>query len=223
MITTKRHRVLAFVAAHILFAALLVAVSTAYGETTFNMDNYPASQNGCTITGTVTASGGGVEDKGYITSPSQISAWDITITPPSGSVVILTNANSYVSLNYTAAAVADDPGIGGDPICLETLASSSELTWSYDDTNDPALQYFSADGHLADCVYAAYRDGWTELFGEFGGNISGPGQIGQVGGGEGNLLIASTGPVPEPGTLTLLVSALLGLAGAGYLRRRAKA
>ena len=36
----------------------------------------------------------------------------------------------------------------------------------------------------------------------------------------GSLLPLTVESVPEPGTLTLLVSALLGLAGAAYLRRR---
>ena len=55
-------------AALMVFSAVLIlAVSTANGIL-LNMVNYPNSQNGCTISGTVVGSGGGTNDEGSITS-----------------------------------------------------------------------------------------------------------------------------------------------------------
>ena len=138
--------------------------------------------------------------------------------------MILTPADSYIVLYASLPLVIAPDNLGGYPnsICLGTYSSVSSITWCYSDAY-PALVYNSPDSNLADCTYSASADGGhTNFFGATGGNIVGAGMIGTVGGGFGNLLIASNGPVgvPEPGTLTLLVAALLGLAGAAYLRRR---
>ena len=58
-------------------------------------------------------------------------------------------------------------------------------------------------------------------FNYFASIVGVPAAAPDIGGATGELtLYFGTAPVPEPGTLTLLISALLGLAGAFYLRRR---
>ena len=204
-------------------AVLILAVSTAGGET-MNMVNYPNSQNGCIVSGTVVGSGGGTNDEGSITSSSQISTWDITITPSSGPAVILTPANSSVTIN-SSVGISDDSSNGyPNSICLETYNSESGISWKYSDTGDVALNYmtYTAPWNTG-CVYSAQYDNYgAYLFGGSGGNVVGPGEIATVGGLRGNLIIASTGPVgvPEPGSIALLITGAISLIAYAWRRQR---
>jgi hypothetical protein len=83
-----------------------------------------------------------------------------------------------------------------------TNSNDFQLTWSNDYPQPYFSSYYCGNLNINNC--------WQAF-----DPLPGPGSIG----GDGSWTIATAATVPEPATLTLLGSALLGL-GVVYLRRR---
>jgi hypothetical protein len=181
-------------------AVLLACASSAcMGGTIYNLVDY--GQNGAKMEGTITTNG----DRGTLTN-SDITDFNITITPASGSPYspyTLTPATpAYVvcnSLQADSSSLYLTPGAGH---AFNIWSHSGYVcNLEYDDTSWPpwesndALIVKDFSGYLLFIVDAH----------------SGP--IGY------NPMVIATAPVPEPATLTLLASAMIGL-GVVCLRRR---
>jgi hypothetical protein len=179
---------------------------------TYQIVNYPTYQDGYTITGTITTDG----DLGVI-SVSDILSWQWTVSS------VHASSTDESGLNDTYGGIVSPPTFTASETDLTLISgifdmydasdfqivnsnpsyASVNLEWAYVPSS---IENFLTSGY--------YTSGGVEgtiywRYGPTGGT--------QIGGG----LIADDGvAVPEPNTLTLLVSALLGLAGVVYLRRR---
>ncbi len=212
MITTKRHRVLALVAAHMLFAAVLAFVSTARAEDiTYNINNYPLSQSDMVHVGTDTVSGWITTDGSIGTlTDADIISYGFRIDYPGGYVSQGggTNATSYLeNVQATPTELLCPTPLENAWLALGLGDGDMTLQWGLGKEYWGKVQTYNSEAQQ-----------WNTIaeFSDTGGETA-PGYICA----NEPMIIATA--VPEPGTLTLLVSALLGLAGAGYLRRRAKA
>jgi hypothetical protein len=181
-------------------AALLACTSTAcMGGTIYNLVDY--GQNGAKMEGTITTNG----HHGTLTD-SDITDFSITITPASGSpyspYALTPSTPAYVvcnSLQADSSSLYLTPGSGH---AFNIWSHSGYVcNLQYDDTSWPpwtsndGLIVKDFDGHLLFTVYAN------------------SGLIGY------DPMIIATAAVPEPATLTLLVSPIIGL-GVVCLRRR---
>ncbi len=234
MSSSRPHRGGVLAAAHLLFSAVLLAsVPIARADTiTYNIADYPDNQTDQISGGTDHVSGSITTD-GYIGTNFQVSdiiSGTLTITTPNSTYTdTLDMGNSiFIGNVYVLTATATQlivPTFGGFQLIGDELS-----VW---------LGYVSTitSGHPATVFMSDYAGGigagkgGTELFDNrevysgvpnTGDPITGgPSVPGQYIGLD-PMVIATA--VPEPTSLTLLVSALLGLAAAVYLRwRRAKA
>jgi hypothetical protein len=102
---------------------------------------------------------------------------------------------------------------GSCQFIFTTLDGSATAQLSYSNA------YHDVDGTFTSYDFEAWSNATGIPFADFytESPLAVPGSIGV----NNPWVIADAGqPIPEPGTLTLLVSAMLGLAGAFYLRRR---
>ncbi len=199
--TKPNRRFTQFAAIPLLAAVLLVSVSNAKADITYTMANYPADQNGYIVGGWIEVTGLGI-----LNSAADFTAWDITMTPPGGPNLELTADNTFIADNVD--------GVDATATQLVLPQALSQLMFAYQAGGfEGALAY--QVGRDGEGGYAAFTpppgqaDLWeVALSGPFGG----PGEI-----GIDPMIIATA--VPEPGSLTLLASAMLGI-GVVYLRRR---
>ncbi len=204
----------AFVAAPVMFALVLLAsVSNARADTIYNIVDYPANENGYTVSGTITTDG----TTGPLTTSNILSGY-LVITNLGGSTspIPLDRQNCTIYPGTAPEATTGEIQVPtGCILQLEfgpgpTSDADFQLTWSNDNTQ------FNGYGYT---TYYVLNQFYTQYF-HASYPQPGPGSIG----GDGSWTIANGGqPVPEPGTLTLLVSALLGLGALYVQRRRAKA
>jgi hypothetical protein len=202
------------IAALLSFAAVLLvsASSTRADIVTYSINDYPDSQawlnpNGpavAHVSGSITVDTGGVPlNTNPLAIPiSDIAAANFEIQTPDAT--------------YTGTVASGSISLGG----LQATASSLFLTptnpysWFYLSlATGTSLQY--SDG-TANAIYDAAVQPFSFLF--IASDIPAVPSVpsGAIG---GNPMVIATA-VPEPASLTLLISALLGLAGTFYLRRR---
>jgi hypothetical protein len=214
------HRRSVLAASHLLFSAVLLAsVSAARADIIYNIVDYPANEADEFIPGTDTISGTIITDGviGPITQ-SDIVGGILTITYPTGSA----------SVTYIGGVEGDATCNGPLTATLTQLSLPSGSGFGIDGfssvDNQPYVEYFhdfeyTGDNFIAGNVTYPYPSVVEIAAFSSGETLStGAGSFG----GPNPWIIANDGqavPTPEPATLMLLVSALLGLAGAVYLRR----
>lgn len=208
------------VTAHLSLAAvLLVSASHCRADiVTYSICDYPVSQ--------------AMNDFTYHVTCSTITI-DTGSTHLSASGISIPNADiTNVTLNLQTPSGVISTGLWSQ-FDSDLMASATQLylvepavgwwkTWNlyYDNTNpnpnQVAIEYIDMPGG---CQYYAYANDGTMLWqgGGADGSQSIPGQ--QI--GASPMIIAQA--VPEPTSITLLISGLLGLVGAFHLRRRATA
>jgi hypothetical protein len=216
------HRRSALVAAQLLFSTvLLLAASNARAENiTYNFVDYPVNEADYTTTGQDTISG-------WITTDGTTGQWtgdpmqhivggSLSWSGPRGSVTFpLAIVMSYAEAGRvsTASFYATNNQLQllpGDTVYLATSTGEDD---SY------VWLYYNRDPQVGNDFYEGMADDYPAVsqmaFGEsYPDSRRGPGSIGA----NDPWVIAAA--VPEPGTLTLLALALLGLTGAVCLRRR---
>jgi hypothetical protein len=90
--------------------------------------NYPALQNGYTVTGSITTNGA----TGTALGPADIKSWDITISKPGVTPVTLkpTNSNDITSIFAATTQSITVPGIA-DTFGFSQPSSSSNIVWTF--------------------------------------------------------------------------------------------
>ena len=209
----------------LVFSAVLLApVSNARAVTyTYNIVSYPASQTdnwiggADTISGTVTVSKLGEIDYN-LEAGTPISCSSLAVTAggvlypfdPGVTYIGGVGMDGEPAVYATATQLLIPTGYN---FALQGALSvshigGSEIGWSCASPGQTTEDYYTSNLYVADQVYRGWSNQWSTGTEQTGAGLIGPPTwvIGTI--------------VPEPGTLTLLVSALLGLAGAAYLRRR---
>jgi len=190
---------------------LLVSASNARADITYIINDYPVNEADQSGLGTDTLSG-------TIITDGTPGAWtgDPMAHIVGGTLKLVSPAGTYTGTSFLA------DGSSG----AETLyATSTQLLSRPGDL----IEFFAAPTPYAYTIAITYANGpyggqpyYDGTVAAGGPELAGfdqaapPGLTGSI--GENNPWVIATA-VPEPGTLTLLISALLGL-GASYLRRR---
>jgi hypothetical protein len=165
------------------------------GPITYDIANYPADQNGATLTGFITTDG----TIGVLTS-SDIVSWSWTITPVGGTAFTLTSSEFGSEASMRGPVTASLTSI----TLPDTTAGQPENYFALLGSGNPDLEY---DHETGDNVYLGQIPAGT-----IWSNTN------PVLNGSDTWIIATTS-VPEPSTLTLLGIAAVCLAGVA--RRRA--
>ena len=162
---------------------------------TYNVVNYPALQNGFTVSGTITTNGA----TGTDLPTNDITSWDITITQASTTILTFNPSNSTTFLNDTFNATTTELNVAsGGSIEFETPSPLTEIAWSGTTTN---TRYESYDVNYAE--NAGYL--WNAA------NYDPASQP-----------VAST-TVPEPSSAVLAVIGAVSVVACGLVRRRRRA
>jgi hypothetical protein len=212
----------------LVMAVFVMPVSVAWANATYGLCNYPNDQfdsaSHCvdTLSGTIVTDG----TLGPQTDTSHILSVTVTIT---------TDAASYTHTLMPSTNPRDTP-VGFDLTPTQILIQPGAGLWFYDDTAPSLYSFFTL---YYDDAITQEGYGWF-IPPTWGVLVEGPPYVQENSknayfenipqGGAGSIaptnptepqqwVIATTTTVPEPGTLTLLASAMLGL-GAFYLRRR---
>lgn len=192
---------------------LLATVSTAQADTIYNLVNYPSSQTVSggtdTVSGTITTDG----TPGPYADTSHLINASFVFTTPKGTTYTVSSAGFDLTgssqISVTSTALLYYPAAGSDfelyGYSLEYPDDFVGLAWLRPSSPPTAAAMY--EGYVVDTIANKY----LAVFGDSSGKTS----SGYVGSND-PWVIAT----PEPGTLTLAFSALLGLAGAVYLRRR---
>jgi hypothetical protein len=189
--------------AFVMLFSLLGFPPVVVADLTYNLQNYPADQNGWTLSGTITTDG----KIGTLTQ-SDITAWTWTITK--GSTTSITNSTDPGAIETVSGVTATSTeillpfGIGAfNQLLLSSATSKPRIDWEHNTVSNLYLSY--TDTSLA----------WFTPSPNMGGvGTRGPWVIAAT---------AATG-VPEPSTLlTTLVGGLAFLGHACRRRRAARA
>ncbi len=176
----------------ILAAISLIPTEVGADSITYNVVNYPALQNGFTVSGTITTNGA----TGTDLPTNDITSWDITITQASTTILTFNPSNSTTFLNDTFNATTTELNVAsGGSIEFETPSPLTEIAWSGTTTN---TRYESYDVNYAENdVYL-----WNAA------NYDPASQP-----------VAST-TVPEPSSAVLAVIGAVSVVACGLVRRR---
>jgi PEP-CTERM motif-containing protein len=165
-----------------------IAGQASAGTITYSIANYPADQNGATLSGTITTDG----VSGPLAS-SDILAWSWTITPAGGT-----------PFTYTSSDIGATSGIAG------AVASPSSITLALPPGTD-FYEFALYNGQTAAVGLEYERSSSGNLyFGKTSAGIIWNDPNPAMGGNDP--WIIATAAVPEPSTLTLLGIAAAGLA-----------
>ena len=187
--------------------AACVSCGTARANTTYNFVDYPLLENGWTMSGQITTDG----------YTGTISSSDSNVNHLLSIWWEATNPNSPYSPITGFGSVTDDFSgtmqVNPSNITLDNMLiivqghDISGATWDLDSVVIPM------EGGTYECseVQNPSKEAWYY----YSGGDPGTGLD-----GNGNWVIATAAPVPEPGTLTLLATAVLGLGGYLFARRR---
>ncbi len=218
------------VAAQLFSAVLLTSASPVWADiVTYTIADYPESQIAVSpytgdvdVSGTITVDTGAtpISNTGITISIDEITAANFSVQTAAGT--ISGTADLYYSVGFCQGLMAT-----ATKLYLE--GNQGNGSWFRLRDQDPAIGIdwteFSEYGGGATDYYTMYGPTLTSIFDdEFSTNSGtqmGAASVPGVAIGGSPMIIATA--VPEPGTFTLLISGLLGLVGAFYLRRRAKA
>jgi hypothetical protein len=209
-----------------VFLLLATASLGVAANRTYSLADYPANQSDLLNGGADSISGTIVTDGtlGYGDGTEVVSAQGIFVTSagmpyswscPLGGITV------DGGLYYTETQILCPYGtqlklIGyGDPSTYLSLVYDHSYSLSSPDYSVPAIDFYSGELMLSAWTDNAYDAAYFAV----PSPVPGAGSIVPPGSSSGAPWVIAT-VVPEPGTLTLLVSALLSLAGAAYLRRR---
>jgi hypothetical protein len=215
---------------------LLASVSIARANITYNIVDYPVNEMDIKnpdqqdyVSGTITTDG----TLGYITQ-SNVVGWTLTVGGGGNSCSSSSAASSsWWSSSTSLYATTTQLAVPADGSIWFGTNNTPAAPLSFIEyvvqpsANNPAdavyaaqIALYSAWGvpPIAQDYYGVGPEGISPVLDTPGSIATSPSAL------PGGWVVASTQPVPEPGTLALLISAMLGLAGAFYLRRnRAKA
>jgi hypothetical protein len=188
---------------HVFLASFVLGVLSAVpcsarADLTYNIQNYPADQNGATLTGTITTDG----TIGAL-GATDILSWTWTITPSGGTATTFSSTDANASMILvTPVASSSEITVAPDQILLlynTALVDKEELAWD----RGPAPQHYRGG--------IATGDVWADSSPAMGGVD--PWVVAKT---------AATTAAPEPSTL--IVAGAGGLIGIAYsLARKRKA
>ena len=213
MSTSLSHRHSARLAVPLLSSAVLLAsVSNAWAGTIYNIVDYPANEVD-TVSATDTVSGTIITD-GTIgpLSESNIIGGTFSLTSPNFGVSGSASFGVPIGLEATPTQLLLDPGVDSSFSISTTYVYGSGISIGVDSAE---VVYENDPGRGQYCSLA--RGSFGTLAFDFPSFDSSPVPITPGSIGANSSWVIAT--VPEPATLTLLGSALLGL-GVVYLRRR---
>jgi hypothetical protein len=207
------HRLCSLVAV-LLFSAIVLASMPAAGlSITYNLVNYPGSQ-------TDTVNGGTDTISGTIVTNGTLGAWPFgPIHQVIGGTIVFqtpttTYRGTYLDYGYDTTG-ADSMLTATTSQLLAYSGDVMDLLYQTPTGTNILLSYCRASGST---FYKGMVYDMTNLYAQFntGATDSGPGNI-----GANNPWVVATA-APEPGMLVLLVTALLGLVAALFVRRRTR-
>jgi hypothetical protein len=183
-----------------LLSAAVLATSSAKADITYSLQNYPADQDGHTLSGTITTDG----HIGPLSS-SDIKSWTVTI-----------DSTTFASTDPQASVEIPDT--------KAVLASSTAITIAFDPVGAPNFNYFSLssepDGTMATLSSLSYeRDDTERTYAAFLNNgpflwLTDDPHMG----GTDPWVIAAV--VPEPSTAIVAAFGAVAFLAYGWFRHR---
>jgi hypothetical protein len=186
-----------------VLALLLGGVGQARAEMVYNLVDYPASENGWTVSGQITTDGtfGSIGVNDFVSESFTISNGSVTYTVPIGT--------SHDLLNFIASSSSLTVPIGDfTELAGDTISGSKYVTlvWENIDLN-PYPGYYAV-------VYPASGGQGTFLFENYNPTTS----AGSI--GSNDPWVIATAAVPEPSGMIFLVTAIGTIGFASWVHRR---
>jgi hypothetical protein len=179
--------------------ALLLAApyTTEAGQTTYSIENYPADQNGASLSGTITTDGA----VGALAT-ADILSWSWTITPAGGTATTVSSADAFTSVFFFGTVIASSSSI--------TIAGTANNAFAL-------LQRDSGDSVVNNLEYDRIVGETQQYIGQLTGDVWAT--MNPAMGANDPWVIAELSSVPEPSSLCLAgVATLFG--GAYTLARK---